>query len=43
MVALKNGKIVAVPLEKVAGKLKSVPKNCSEIQAAKEIGICLGE
>lgn len=43
MVALQNGKIVPVPLSDVAGKLKSVPVDCEEIRAAREIGISFGD
>ena len=43
MVGLVNGKIVPVPLGEVAGKLKTVPVDCEEILAAKEIGISFGD
>lgn len=43
MVALKNNEIVAVPLSEIAGKLKSVPIDCDEIQAAKKMGISFGD
>lgn len=43
MVALINDEISMVPLNKVAGKLKLVPNNCSTINAAKEIGISFGD
>jgi 6-phosphofructokinase 1 len=43
MTALQNGKIVPVPLSEVAGKLKKVPIDCEEIQAAKDIGISFGD
>ena len=43
MVALQNGKIVPVPLSEVAGKLKTVPKDCDVIQTGRDIGICLGD
>lgn len=43
MVALKNGEVVAIPLEKIAGKLKEVPVNSPLIQAAREIGISFGD
>lgn len=43
MVALKNNAIVPVPLSEVAGKLKTVPIDCEEIQAAKDIGITFGD
>ena len=42
MVAVKNNEITEVPLEEVAGKLKTVDPNCSMIQEAKMIGISFG-
>lgn len=43
MVGLVNGKMVPVPLADCAGKLKTVPVDCEEILAAKEIGISFGD
>ena len=43
MVGLVNGETVPVPLEEVAGKLKSVPVNCPEIQSARTIGVSFGD
>lgn len=43
MVALRGGNIVPVPLSEVAGKLKTVPVDCEEIQAAREIGVTFGD
>ena len=43
MVSLQGGSIVPVPLSEVAGKLKTVPTDCEEIRAAKEIGIRFGD
>ena len=43
MVGLRNGEIVPVPLEDVAGKLKMVDPNASIIQEAKGLGICFGD
>lgn len=43
MVAVKNNEITEVPLEVVAGKLKTVDPNCSMIQEAKMIGISFGD
>lgn len=43
MVGLKNGEIVPVPLKEVAGKLKTVPRDCSLIREAKEVGISFGD
>ncbi|QAT49641.1 6-phosphofructokinase [Caproiciproducens sp. NJN-50] len=42
MVSLKNDSIVSVPLENVAGKLKSVPQDCDLIKTAQNIGISFG-
>ena len=38
-----NGQCVPVPLKDVAGKLKSVPLDCDEIKAARQIGISFGD
>ena len=43
MVGMVNGQTVPVPLEDVAGKLKTVPVDCPEIQAARQIGISFGD
>lgn len=43
MVALRNGECVPVPLEEVAGKRKQVPLDHPLIQAARAIGVCLGD
>ena len=43
MVALQNEKIVPVPLNEVAVKLKSVPKDFDIIQTARDIGISFGD
>ena len=43
MVAVRNNEITEVPLEEVAGKLKTVDPNCSMIQEAKMIGISFGD
>lgn len=42
MVALDNDKVVAVPLSKIAGKLKSVPKDSEIIATARKMGISFG-
>lgn len=42
MVGLKNGAIVSVPLEEVAGKLKTVPPDCDLVRTAADIGISFG-
>ena len=43
MVALRQQKIVPVPLAEVAGKLKTVPVDCEEIQSARDIGVSFGD
>ena len=43
MVALKGTEIVSVPLGEVAGKLKSVPKDCDIIHSARDLGISFGD
>lgn len=43
MVALVNNKVVAVPLEEIAGKLKAVPANHEIVAAARKMGICFGD
>lgn len=43
MVALKNDKIVPVPLGEVAGKLKTVPLDSEIIKSARHIGISFGD
>ncbi len=43
MVALINGETKLVPLEDVAGKLKTVDPNCKMIKEAKFMGISFGD
>lgn len=43
MVALDNDIVVAVPLSKIAGKLKSVPKDSEIIASARKMGISFGD
>lgn len=43
MVGMKNGEIVRVPLEDVAGKLKKVDPDSSIIKEAKAVGISFGD
>ena len=43
MVALKDGMPTAVPLEKVAGKVKKVPYNHPLLISGREVGTCFGE
>ena len=40
---MKNGEIVAVPLNDVAGKLKTVPEDNQMIAAARKVGISFGD
>jgi 6-phosphofructokinase 1 len=42
MVALRGGKVTDVPLSKVAGRSKSVPRDHELIRAAQAVGTCLG-
>ncbi len=43
MVALQNGKVVGVPLEDIAGKIKKVPLDNQMLLAAREVGTCFGD
>lgn len=43
MVGMKNGEIVAVPLNDVAGKLKTVQEDNQMIAAARKVGISFGD
>lgn len=43
MVAMKQGETTKVPLEEVAGKLKTVDPACSLIQEARIVGISFGD
>lgn len=43
MVGFRDGEIIPVPLEEVAGKLKMVEQNASIIKEAKSIGINFGD
>lgn len=43
LVGIKNGEIVRIPLEEVAGKLKMVDPNASIIKEAKAVGISFGD
>ena len=43
MVALQDNQIVPVPLEEVAGRLKTVPVDLDVIRAARDIGISFGD
>lgn len=43
MVSMRGDDITAVPLEEVAGKLKTVPPNHSLVECAKLLGTCFGD
>lgn len=43
MIGIKNGEMVRIPLEDVAGKLKMVDPNSSIVQEAKALGISFGD
>ena len=43
MVCVENNEISKVPLEEVAGKLKTVDPECSTIKEAKTLGISFGD
>lgn len=43
LVALQNGKIVGVPLEKIEGIARAVPLDNPIIQTARNLGICFGD
>lgn len=43
MAGIRNNKIVSVPLQEVAGKLKTVNPDDPIIMEAKSIGICFGD
>jgi 6-phosphofructokinase 1 len=42
MVAIRDNKIVSVPLEDVAGKLKKIPSGCELVSTARDIGVSFG-
>jgi 6-phosphofructokinase 1 len=43
MVAMKNGELVGVPLDQVAGKIKRVPLDHHLLAAGREVGTCFGD
>ncbi|VBB06967.1 atp-dependent 6-phosphofructokinase [Lucifera butyrica] len=43
MMALKNNRIVRVPIEQVAGKPANIPLDDDLIRAARAIGVCFGD
>jgi 6-phosphofructokinase 1 len=42
MVALQADACVSVPLEEVAGRSRRVPPDHALVQAARQLGVCLG-
>ena len=43
MVAIRDNQIVPVPLSEVAGKLKTVPPDSDIVQAARDLGLSMGD
>lgn len=43
MVALRNNKLIGVPLEKVANRIKAVPLDHRMLETARNLGTCLGD
>lgn len=43
LVALKDNQLTRIPLESIAGKMKSVPLESDIVQTARDVGICLGD
>lgn len=43
MVAIRDNKIVPVPLSEVAGKLKTIPPDGDIVQAARDLGLSMGD
>ncbi|AKT43144.1 6-phosphofructokinase [Chondromyces crocatus] len=43
MVALRDGRLVLVPLDEVAGRIKTVPLDSDTIVTARDLGICFGD
>ncbi|HPU00222.1 MAG TPA: 6-phosphofructokinase, partial [Armatimonadota bacterium] len=43
MVAVRGGECVPVPIEEVAGKLRTVPLDHPLIDTARKVGTCLGD
>lgn len=43
MVAIRDNQIVPVPLPEVAGKLKTVPPDSDIVQAARDLGLSMGD
>lgn len=43
MIAMKNNEVTTIPLEEIAGKLKTVDPECSTVRNAKILGISFGD
>jgi 6-phosphofructokinase 1 len=43
MVALRKNKLTSIPIDEIAGKMKSVSLNSDTLQTARDIGICMGD
>lgn len=43
MVALRDGRLIGVPLEKVASRIKTVPLDHDMLKSARDVGTCLGD
>ena len=43
MVGMRESKVVTVPLDEVAGRLKLVPTDSKYVEVARQLGICLGD
>lgn len=43
MVALRDGRLTGVPLEKVASRIKTVPLDHDMLKSARDVGTCLGD
>lgn len=43
MVALQDNKLVGVPLEKIANRIKTVPLDHRMLETARDVGTCLGD
>lgn len=43
LVALKDNRLTRIPIDSIAGKMKSVPLDSDIVQTARDVGICLGD
>lgn len=43
LVALRDNNMARVPINEIAGKMKSVPLDSDTLQTARDIGICMGD